>query len=284
MRNCLVSIESHIQQHLNRQVAHKQSVSTGLFEAYQVTLNNGQKVFIKVQTQPNQQLINEGRELALLGKTIHTPKVLGSCEQCLILEWIDTSDNPSIQAQMGLELAKLHKNTTQYFGFEFDNKIGQTPQPNAVNKKLTNWSEFYWAYRLYHQIKLANQRGLIKPIEYQQLLTIESVLPNLLDNSIKPALLHGDLWSGNVLSGKNYPHFIDTASYYGHREIDFALTFMFAGFTDKFYQSYNNAYPFDEGFDERKPLYMLYHSLNHLNIFGSGYHANVINCYKYLCK
>lgn len=277
-------LKPHIEKHLGRKVSHKRSVGTGLFAAHQATLDNGDTVFIKTQTKPNQQLINEGKELNLLRGTIHTPKVLGSCQHCLILEWIETSNHPKLQAQMGLELAKLHQNTAKYFGFSFDNKIGCTSQPNGVNQNINNWSEFYWQYRLYHQIELATQRGLINQTEYQQLLTIETLLPKLLNDNIKPALLHGDLWSGNVISGKNHPYFIDTASYYGHREMDFALTFMFGGFADEFYQSYNSVYPLDSGFNKRKPLYMLYHYLNHLNIFGNGYHANVMNCYQSLCK
>ncbi|CAC9578407.1 hypothetical protein [uncultured Gammaproteobacteria bacterium] len=275
-------VESHIEKHLRQQVTHKQSISTGLFEAYQIILDSGERVFIKVQTKANQQLISEGKELALLGKTIHTPKVLGGCEYCLILEWIDNKDNPKLQIQMGIELAKLHQNTEQYFGFEFDNKIGQTPQPNGVNQNISNWSEFYWQYRLLHQIELAKQNKLINQNEYQQLLAVRTILPDLLNDNIKPVLLHGDLWSGNIISGENHPYFIDSASYYGHREIDFALTFMFGGFSDAFYQSYHNTYPFDADFDRRKPLYMLYHYLNHLNIFGGGYHANVMNCYNAL--
>ncbi len=275
-------VETYIKKHLGREVSHKKSVGTGLFAAYQVVLDNGDTVFIKTQTQANQQLINEGIELNILGETIHTPKVLGSCQHSLILEWIEVANNPKLQTQMGLELAQLHRHTTKYFGFAFDNKIGQIPQLNGVNQNVSNWIEFYWQYRLLYQIELAKQNKLINNNEYQQLLEVESVLPNLLDNNIKPALLHGDLWSGNVLSGKNHPYFIDSASYYGHREMDFALTFMFGGFSNEFYQSYNSVYPLDADFDKRKPLYMLYHYLNHLNIFGSGYHANVMNCHRFL--
>jgi len=277
-----MSIEAHIEQHLGLGVISKQSVSTGLFSAYQVTLSDGSSAFIKYQSNPNKQLINEGNELSLLGKTIHTPAVLGSCEYCLILEWINVSHNPNMQSQMGLALAKLHQNTSDYFGFEFDNKIGQTSQINGVGQNINNWADFYWKYRLLHQITLANKNRLITPTDYQQLLNIKSKLPSLLSEDIKPALLHGDLWSGNVLSGNKHPYFIDTASYYGHREIDFALTFMFGGFGDDFYQSYNDFYPLDRGFNERKPLYMLYHYLNHLNIFGSGYHANAMSCVRQL--
>ncbi len=279
-----MSIKTHIEQHLNQKIIAQQSVATGLFAAYKITLANGNQVFIKHQDNANQQLINEGKELLLLGKTIHTPKVLASCQQCLILEWIEQTHNPKLQSQAGFELALLHKNSAQYFGFDFDNKIGQTPQLNGVGRNISNWSAFYWEYRLLYQIQLAYQNQRLSKGEYHQLLKIENTLPSLLDNNIKPSLLHGDLWSGNLLSAKNNPYFIDTASYYGHREIDFALSFMFGGFDDDFYRSYNKNYQLDDGFDERKPLYMLYHYLNHLNLFGNTYHNNVMNCYQQLAK
>lgn len=274
-----MSAELHIEKHLNQTLVNKQSVSTGLFDAYKVTLDNARHVFIKYQSSANQQLLLEGSALCLLGKTIHTPKILGYCEHCLILEWIETAHNVNIQSQMGVELAKLHQNTHDYFGFEFDNHIGQTPQYNGVGKHISDWSVFFWEYRLLFQIELAKQNGYLNTKNYEQLLSIEKVLPDLLDINITPTLLHGDLWSGNVLSGKNSPYFIDPASYYGHCEADFALTFMFGGFSNDFYNSYTAILPFKEGFNKRKPLYMLYHYLNHLNLFGHSYHTNVMNCY-----
>lgn len=273
-----MSIESHIERHLNQKVENIISISTGIFEAYKVKLKNGNYVFIKHQHNGNKQLINESTELVLLGKHIHTPKVLGCCEFCLILEWVDESFNNKKQSQMGSELANLHRNTSEYFGFEFDNKIGLTPQLNAVGKKADDWSEFFWEYRLLYQINLAHKNNLITYKEYIKSLSIQDNLKNLLDIEINPSLLHGDLWSGNTLSGKNNPYFIDTASYYGHREIDFALTFMFGGFSPEFYNEYNKHYPLDDGFDTRKHIYMLYHYLNHLNIFGISYHQNVMSC------
>ncbi|MCH9746141.1 MAG: fructosamine kinase family protein [Proteobacteria bacterium] len=277
-----MSVEAYIKQHLKQAVVRKQSVGTGLFLADKVLLANNQTVFVKHQSRKNQQLILEGQELNLLGKIIHAPKVLASDEHCLILEWIEVKHNPNLQSQMGIELAQLHQNTQPFFGFDFDNKIGQTPQPNAVGEKIDNWAQFYWQYRLQYQINLAKDNQLISEEEYQQLLSIKTLLPKLLDYDIKPTLLHGDLWSGNVLSGEDNPYFIDSASYYGHREIDFALTFMFGGFSSEFYESYNKTYPLSKSFNDRKPLYMLYHYLNHLNIFGSGYHQHVMRCYNAL--
>ncbi|MBE8189984.1 MAG: fructosamine kinase family protein [Candidatus Thioglobus sp.] len=275
-----MSVEFHIQKHLGKAVASKQSVGSGLFSAYQIQLKNGGKVFIKYQKTASQQLINEGKSLTLLGKTIHTPKVLGACEFCLILEWISPNNNPNLQAQAGAELALLHQNTAPFFGFDFDNNIGTTPQKNAPDKQIESWKKFYWQYRLLFQIQLAYQNNHLNEGEYQRLLSVENQLEKLLADGIQPSLLHGDLWSGNLLSGKAHPYFIDCACYYGHREIDLALTFMFGGFSNDFYHNYNKIYPLETGFERRKPLYMLYHYLNHLNIFGGSYHANVLDCYE----
>jgi fructosamine-3-kinase len=274
-----MSPETLIKQHFGQFIQHKKSIGTGLFEAYKITLETGKTVFLKSQSSPNNQLINEARELNLLGKTLHTPKVLGSDELCLILEWIDEAHNPNMQSQMGFALAKCHQSSRPYFGFEFDNKIGTTPQLNAVGKNISNWAEFYWQYRLSPQIERAYRCQLLEQNDYRKLLKIRLMLPDLLTDDIQPSLLHGDLWSGNVLSGREHPYFIDSASYFGHREIDFALTFMFGGFSPDFYRSYRSVYPLDAGFNQRKPLYMLYHYLNHLNIFGGDYRANVRDCY-----
>ncbi len=129
---------------------------------------------------------------------------------------------------------------------------------------------------------MARKNGYLNSHDFSSLIKIENTLPKLLDDNIKPVLLHGDLWSGNFISGKKYPYFIDTASYYGHSEADLALTFMFGGFSNEFYNGYKSIMPFAEGFDKRKPLYMLYHYLNHLNLFGNTYYSGVMNCAKQL--
>ncbi len=273
-----MSVDKYIEKHLNQKVLSSKSIGTGLFSAYKVKLENGESVFIKYQSQANNELINEGRELQLLGKTVHTPKVLGSCEHSLILEWVESTNNPNTQLQLGVQLGKLHQQKSKYFGFEFDNKIGQTPQYNAVGKNITNWTDFYWQYRLLFQIELARKNGYLNNQDFSDLLKIESTMPKLFNNNIKPVLLHGDLWSGNFISGKKHHYFIDTASYYGHSEADLALTFMFGGFSNEFYSGYKSIITLEEGFDKRKPLYMLYHYLNHLNLFGNGYYSGVMNC------
>jgi len=208
---------------------------------------------------------------------MNTPKVLGFSKNCLLLEWIETSHNSNHQAEIGKVLANLHKRTNQYFGFDYDNTIGEMPQHNAINQSVTSWSYFFWEYRLLFQIKYALKNKLINHKEYTKLLSIKSKIKNLLSNSIKPSLLHGDLWSGNIICGINGPVFIDTSCYYGHSEADLALTYMFGGFSNDFYRSYEVYSPLESGSEQRKPIYMLYHYLNHLNIFGRSYHPGVLS-------
>jgi len=89
-----------------------------------------------------------------------------------------------------------------------------------------------------------------------------------------PALLHGDLWSGNAgATVDGEPVVFDPAVYYGDREADLAMTELFGGFPACFYAAYREAWPLDAGYVQRRMLYNLYHVLNHLNLFGGGYLA-----------
>ena len=86
-----------------------------------------------------------------------------------------------------------------------------------------------------------------------------------------PSLLHGDLWAGNWGVADSMPVIFDPAVYYGDRETDIAMTRLFGGFGAAFYREYERAWPLATGSKERQELYKLYHVLNHLNLFGSGY-------------
>jgi fructosamine-3-kinase len=275
-----MSIDAHIESHLNCTVDSKTSLNCVKTSAFKVKMTDGKTLFAKYQETANNNLINQSIELTLLGESLTTPKVLDSCQHCLLLEWVETGNCENHQHKIGLAMANLHKQSNDVFGFEFDNTIGEMPQHNGTGENITSWRDFYWKHRLLFQIESSKQKQLINDPDYKRLLSIETVLDKLLSDSITPSLLHGDLWSGNVIITIQGPVLIDSAAYYGHREADFALMFMFGGFGPEVFEAYNEVYPFDKGFDERKPLYMLYHYLNHLNIFGSGYHAGVMNCAK----
>jgi len=273
-----MSIDQHIKSQLGCKVIDKKTISNGETSSFKILTSTGLSIFAKYQNIENDNLINQASELILLSENINTPKVLGFSKKCLLLEWIETSQNSNHQAKIGKVLANLHKRTNQFFGFEYDNTIGEMPQYNAIKQSVTSWSFFFWEYRLLFQIKCALKNKLISHKEYTKLLLIKSKLKNLLSNSIKPSLLHGDLWSGNVIIGIKGPIFIDTSCYYGHSEADLALTYMFGGFSNDFYKSYKVYRPLESGSEQRKPIYMLYHYLNHLNIFGHTYHPGVLSC------
>ena len=273
-----MSIEQHIEFHLGSKVVDKITISAGETSSFKILTSTGLSIFAKYQDIENNNLINQASELFLLSESMDTPKVLGFSKKCLILEWIETSHKINHQEETGKVLANLHKRTNQYFGFDYDNTIGEMPQYNAINQSVTSWSYFFWEYRLLFQIKYALKNKLISHKEYTKLLLIKSKLENLLSSPIKPSLLHGDLWSGNVINGINSPVFIDTSCYYGHSEADLALTYMFGGFSNDFYRSYEVYSPLESGSELRKPIYMLYHYLNHLNIFGRSYHLGVLSC------
>ena len=268
-----------------QKIIRTQSLSTGLNQADKLTLADGSVYFVKSQDKPNDLLIKEGKELALLSRFVNVPQVIFSDEYCLVLEYLQTNKDSissaeveplTHQVKLGKILAHLHTQKMPFFGFEFDNKIGTTTQFNLTGKACENWSEFYWKYRLLPQINWAKSQ--LNSNLYQALLNLEVQLSTVLSADIKPVLLHGDLWSGNVLFVNSKPYLIDPACYYGHSEADLALTYMFGGFSTDFYQAYHQIHPKKDDFEARKYLYMLYHYLNHLNLFGQSYLSGVRQC------
>ena len=201
----------------------------------------------------------------------------GACPAYLVLEWIETDGARSHDATMedfGARLAAMHRHTASQHGLEIDNFIGRLPQRNTPDP---SWSAFYRDQRIRPQMEMARQRGLL-PKRREDLLTrLMDRLPDLLDDAaIQPALLHGDLWGGNYLiDDQGEAVLIDPAVYYGHREMDLAMTALFGGFSRRFYEAYAAAYPLDPGYDERQPLYQLYYILAHLNLFGESYGGRV---------
>ena len=206
-------------------------------------------------------------------QTIRVPKPLcygtegNNCY--IVLEWLDLSDrgNDKSWAQMGRNLASLHRyQGKKEFGWDINNTIGSTPQ---INSRCTDWAEFWVQHRIGYQLKLAKGRGLSFS-DSDHLLKI--ILELLAAHQPQPSLVHGDLWSGNAsVTVDGEPIIFDPATYWGDREVDIAMTELFGGFPTTFYRGYNEAWPLDDGYKQRKTLYNLYHVLNHFNLFGGGY-------------
>ena len=174
----------------------------------------------------------------------------------------------------GEALAALHRTQAAHHGLDHANFIGRLPQENDPS---ASWSAFYRDQRIGVQLDLARQRGRL-PARREDLLTrLMARLPDLLDDSIMPpSLLHGDLWGGNYLVDDHAQAvLIDPAVYYGHREMDLAMTELFGGFSTRFDEAYHAAYSIDPGYQDRRSLYQLYYILVHLNLFGESYGGQV---------
>ena len=185
----------------------------------------------------------------------------------LVLEYLELggTDSPSLE-KLGQQLAQMHRATHDRFGWRLDNTIGSTPQ---INTPSFGWIEFWREHRLGYQLRLAVQNGCHILNKGERLMAelgefFHGYRP-------APSLLHGDLWGGNVGAAGQQPVIFDPAVYYGDREADLAMTELFGGFSPRFYQAYQDAWPLDAGYPVRKTLYNLYHVLNHFNLFGGGY-------------
>jgi fructosamine-3-kinase len=201
-----------------------------------------------------------------------------------VLEYLNltTQANALNWQQMGRDLAALHRysiTSDGHYGWHLNNTIGSTPQ---INTWRTDWNEFLAIDRLGYQLQLARHKGGHFP-QAEKLL---AKLPEILGNyRPQPSLVHGDLWSGNAsFTTSGVPVIFDPATYWGDREVDIAMTELFGGFPAAFYAGYNEVYPLDSGYSQRKDLYNLYHILNHFNLFGGSYYSQAERAIDMLLK
>jgi len=141
------------------------------------------------------------------------------------------------------------------------------------NDWTADWAEFFRERRLRPQGEIARRGGRMdgeRARRFDRLLDrLDSFLTG---HAPPPSLMHGDLWSGNVLVGPGgAPALVDPAASYGDREAELAYTALFGGFPESFYRAYEEAWPLPAGWRERRELYNLYHLVNHLNHFGESY-------------
>ena len=181
----------------------------------------------------------------------------------LLLEHLELESTGDFAA-LGRMLAGAHRKAGPRFGWHRDNYIGATPQANGWKD---DWAQFWLERRLQPQLDLAKRNGFD--------LKTKPDLDLLKGHDPQPSLLHGDLWRGNAGFTPQGPVVFDPAVYYGDREADLAMTELFGGFPPEFYDAYEAVFPLDRGYEKRKPLYNLYHLLNHLNLFGAGYLGQV---------
>ena len=242
-------------------------------------LSNGERVFLKSNpSAPKNFFRAEADGLRLLKKSKNGPNVprpLGisnkSNPKFLLLEHIETSaPNDEFASRFGHALAEMHRETQGQYGLDHDNFIGTNVQKNNLE---SDGLVFFREHRIRFQQELARKtRGLPTSIDKRLDLFCEK-LGTLLDlKDEKPALLHGDLWSGNYFASHDQiPYIFDPAVYFGLRETDLAMTEMFGRLPQEFYSTYQEVFPTQPGYSERKDIYNLYHLLNHYNLFGGSY-------------
>lgn len=191
----------------------------------------------------------------------------------LLLEYLSPGrEDQAFWETFGRSLAALHRITAPQFGLDHDNFIGRLPQSN---RPAEHWNLFYWQERLAPQLKMAVDTGRMNRNDATQL---EAFYQKISSNFPReaPALIHGDLWSGNYLAGaEGRPIYIDPAVCYAHREMDVAMTRLFGGFSPDFYGAYQESFPLAPGFEERLQWYQLYYLMVHVNLFGGSYVGEV---------
>ena len=256
-----------------RNVAHVGGGSIN--EAYRLEGTDGSRYFLKLNDARHLPMFiaeATGLDAIAATQTIRVPQPIAhgttNSNSFLVLEYLELNSRGNARL-LGARLAALHRCASTQFGFAQDNFIGTTPQPNGWQD---NWIDFWREQRLGFQLHLAAQNGYGGKLQTlgEKLL---DALPAFFDGyAPQPALLHGDLWSGNnAFLADGMPVIFDPAPYYGDRECDLAMTELFGGYPADFYAAYRAMYPLDDGYAVRKDLYNLYHILNHANLFGGGY-------------
>lgn len=269
-------------------IARRERIAGGdINDAYGLTLTDGTRIFMKSNKKENASFFDaeaEGLMAIARAETIGTPGILGrgtddaSGSSFLLLEFVDGKGRvPDFWEEFAHQLAAMHRAPTGDFvdggkyGFFRDNYIGARKQ---VNTACGSWAEFFRECRLRPQLHQAEHyfdRADRKKVE-GLLAKVDDILPE----PERPSLLHGDLWSGNFMTGNDgRAWLIDPASYVGNAEADIAMTELFGGFSAIFYDAYRESGLLRPGYEGRRDLYNLYHLLNHLNMFGRAYLSSV---------
>ncbi|QZT38387.1 fructosamine kinase family protein [Halosquirtibacter xylanolyticus] len=244
--------------------------------------------FLKYSTDDTVDMGVEVRGLRTLNRLgcVNTPKVSYNGNRFILMDYIAKNRvGYNFFYDFGVQVAKMHEMKGDEFGLSYDNYIGPNLQSNlATKEEARSWTLFFWNKRLLPQYELAKKNGLVDIYFSKSFHKFEEIYPMILlpvENET-PSLLHGDLWSGNYLVGNNGdPVLIDSAIYYGHREADLAMTSLFGGFEADFYRGYHETNPLPSDWEERQNVYMLYHMLNHMNIYGEEYKAQAMGLMNY---
>lgn len=212
------------------------------------------------------------RALASVCRLLVVPAVVAEDDDLLVMEALDATGQRDGSA-LGEGLRQMHRDSRDSqaeHGWPRDNACGSTPQPNAP---LADGRVFQRERRLLPLMKLCRDQGLLDAGLAERIERVAESLESWLPDT-PPCLVHGDLWSGNVLFTPRGPAIIDPAVYRHYPEVDIAMLTLFGGPGDAFFEAYwNGGRPAD--WERREALFQLYPLLNHLYLFGRGYLGGV---------
>ena len=246
-------------------------------DVFRIELKDGQTIVAK-SGDAGAKLEVEGWMLDYLAghSSLPVPGVLHASDSLLLMSFVESAGALNAAAQMdgGHVVAALHNIKGGAFGLERDTLIGGLHQPNPETEK---WIPFFRDQRLLFMGRDALNAGRLPASVMKRLETLAGKLDRFIAEPAHPSLIHGDMWTGNVLAGKNkIAGFIDPAIYYADAEIELAFTTLFGTFGDPFFSSYREIRPITAGFfEERCDLYNLYPLLVHVRLFGGSYVASV---------
>ena len=270
------AINEHISQATNTDFKHtqKRQLQSTTTDKYFHISNGTQSYFVKIALKSElERLESESRGLQMLANNSYfsVPTCITSGANIefsfIVLSWLELDEQPYCQWQkMGTQLAQMHQKHDQaMFGFDIDNHLATTVQPNRWHKK---WNVFYAEERIGWQLQLLAEKDIVLADPEQLINLVKEQLHN---HHVLPSLLHGDFWRGNMGFVNNIPTLFDPACYYGDREVDIAMSELFAPLPDEFYSAYDHHYPLSQNYQHRKLIYQLYPILNHANIYAGHY-------------
>ncbi|MFB1049686.1 fructosamine kinase family protein [Paraliobacillus sp. JSM ZJ581] len=196
-------------------------------------------------------------------------KPIGSEQAIIVMDWVEGALNSETSATLGYNLANMHKHISNHYGLNQDGFIGTLNQPNQLT---ADWITYFQHYRFIPLLKKAIERNLLPKNRRVKLEKLIDRVATWLPKYPSASLLHGDLWGGNWLSGPNgAPYLIDPAVVYGDHLFELAFTKLLGGFSQNFYDAYQEIFPFEPYYQDVEQIYQLYYLLVHLILFGEGY-------------
>ena len=271
-----------VEDQLSQEIINISSIPGGDINMVYKLATSEDKFVLKVNTTNSfpQMFEKEKKGLQSLAETsVKTPKVIQSFKdsgyQFFIIEFIkEETKRKNFWEYFAFDLAKIHKADKDTFGLDYDNYIGSLQQ---VNTPKNTWKTFFIENRIQPLIKHAFDLKLLKIDHLKEFEKMFSRFDEILPKE-KPSLVHGDLWSGNLMCGTGQkPVFIDPAVYFGNREMDIAMTQMFGGFHNSFIDHYNDIFPLEKNWEDRIEIHNLYPNLVHLILFGASYLRGIEN-------